>query len=141
MTIIITRDLTGATLDWAVAKAMGHNNGIPQALLGIRVRGFGHELVTWQPSTDWSQGGPIIEREGILLRSLRRAGHSMDGTWLAMLDAGNTGSMVQWVKRTDWPRHYLSGPTPLLAAMRCYVVSKLGEAVDVPDELAQRATA
>ena len=28
-----------------------------------------------------------------------------------------------------------SGPTPLIAAMRCYVASKLGDEVDVPEEL------
>jgi hypothetical protein len=28
------------------------------------------------------------------------------------------------------------GPTPLIAAMRCYVISKLGDEVEVPDELA-----
>jgi hypothetical protein len=28
-------------------------------------------------------------------------------------------------------------PTPLIAAMRCYVASKLGDEVDVPDELTE----
>lgn len=27
------------------------------------------------------------------------------------------------------------GPTPLIAAMRCFVASKLGDEVEVPDEL------
>lgn len=27
------------------------------------------------------------------------------------------------------------GPTPLIAAMRCYVASKLGDEVDIPEEL------
>jgi hypothetical protein len=27
------------------------------------------------------------------------------------------------------------GPTPLIAAMRCYVASRLGDEVDVPEEL------
>ena len=29
----------------------------------------------------------------------------------------------------------LIGPTPLIAAMRCYVASKLGDDVDIPEEL------
>jgi len=29
------------------------------------------------------------------------------------------------------------GPTPLIAAMRCYVASKLGDEVEIPQELAQ----
>jgi hypothetical protein len=33
---------------------------------------------------------------------------------------------MQWICR---------GPTPLIAAMRCYVASKMGDEVDVPDEL------
>jgi hypothetical protein len=31
------------------------------------------------------------------------------------------------------PRGY--GPTPLIAAMRCYVASKLGDEVELPEEL------
>jgi hypothetical protein len=27
------------------------------------------------------------------------------------------------------------GPTPLIAAMRCYVASKLGDYIDIPEEL------
>lgn len=27
------------------------------------------------------------------------------------------------------------GPTPLIAAMRCYVASKLGDEVEIPEEL------
>jgi len=31
---------------------------------------------------------------------------------------------------------YISeGPTPLIAAMRCYVLSKLGEEIEIPEEL------
>ena len=67
------------------------------------------------PSTDWSQGGPIIERENIALR----------GTW--------DGETAGWI--TMKGRVEQTGPTPLIAAMRCYVASKLGDEVDVPTEL------
>ncbi len=100
------------------------SDGVPVSLFGCPI-----EFV------DWATCGPIIEREGILLRALRREGHALDGQWLAMYDGTNTGTMVSWVKRTDFPRHYLSGPTPLIAAMRCYVASKLGDEVDIPEEL------
>jgi hypothetical protein len=66
-------------------------------------------------STSWAQGGPIIERERIEL---------VDDSpgWLARIDL--------------WAREIVvGGPTPLIAAMRCFVASKLGEEVDVPDEL------
>ena len=116
-------EASGPVLDWMVAKCEG-----------LATNDYG-EVLERQPrySTNWAQGGPIIEREGILLRPLRRPGHSMDGQWLAMFDGENTGTMVQWVKRTDWHRHYWSGDTPLIAAMRCFVSSKLGDEVETPE--------
>ena len=65
----------------------------------------------FSPSIDWDQAGPIIEREKI---DTRWTGEN----WIA-------GKLVKWV----------TGPTLLIAAMRCFVISKLGEEVDVPDEL------
>ena len=161
---IKTSELTGATLDWAVAKCE-----FPSHVLNFRkgssfagtlelytksrfawVRGR-YERCTladaehlleietdsyYCPSTSWGIGGPIIEREGILLRAIRRPRHSMDGQWLSMYDGGNSGSRVYWGKRKGWPESYLIGPTPLIAAMRCYVAGKLGDEVDVPEELA-----
>jgi hypothetical protein len=66
----------------------------------------------FRPSADWAQGGPIIEREGIAL------GQTADG-WEATCDG----------------EVYVYGKTPLIAAMRCYVASKLGEEVEIPTEL------
>ena len=70
-------------------------------------------------STDWSLGGPIIDREKIDTRRNRSAvpipGHEC---WAEIWDT----------KFTE------CGPTPLIAAMRCYVASKLGELVDIPDQ-------
>ena len=104
---IKTSELNGAALDWAVAKCEG---------LDIRRLSGGEFLLAdgdfWFPSIDWAQGGPIIEREGIAL------GQTGDG-WEATCD----GCI------------YISGPTPLIAAMRCYVASKLGEEVEVPEEV------
>lgn len=83
----------------------------------------------------WGDVGQLIEQEGICLRAIRKDGHSMHGTWLAAYDDGNTGTMVQWVKRTDWPKHYSAGPTAAVAAMRCYLDRKLGAEVEVPEVL------
>lgn len=115
---IKTSELQGAALDWAVSVAL---------------YGFAHGGASY--SSNWAQGGPIIEREGIQLRSIRKEGHSLDGHWLSKKADNNTGTMVQWVKRLDWHDHYFQGPTPLIAAMRCYVTSKLGDEVDMPEEL------
>jgi len=71
----------------------------------------------WLPdySTDWAAGGPIIEREGIAVWQFD------DVTWRAM--------------GKDTVPDPLEGATPLIAAMRCYVASKLGDEVQIPEEL------
>lgn len=110
---IKTSELTGAALDWAVAKCEGVgveyiNDGITRCLL--RLAPF---TGRYGPSTNWPQGGPIIERAGI---SVIYAG---GGEWEACCGANSEHT----------------GPIPLIAAMRCHVASKLGDEVEVPDEL------
>lgn len=119
---IKTSELTGAALDWAVAKclvltgsARGFEvrNGKPMYLDGY-----------WDDAQfhfNWDQGGPIIEREVCTL--IER-----DGEWSAE---------VFWPKPPSRHRFCYSvrGETPLIAAMRTYVVSRLGAEVDVPEEL------
>lgn len=100
-----TQDLTGPALDWAVAKAYGMEFSFEESPL--------HEMTDWQPSTEWALAGPIIERERIELRG------DGDGGWIAY----------------DNLTPEKSGPTPLIAAMRCYVASKLGDTVEVPEGL------
>ena len=96
-------DLTGAALNWAVARAKGNSGN----------------FFIYSPSTDWEQGGPIIEQEEIFLAK------STLGGWTASI-----------YTHDDRVRCTLQdGETPLIAAMRCYVASKLGEEVDVPDDL------
>lgn len=102
---IKTSELTGAALDWAVAKSEGYTGTALESRTG--------EWYT--PSTDWAQGGPIIEREKITLQPVVRP----DG----------------WVARTQKCDSVWEGQYPLIAAMRCYVASKLGDEVDVPEEL------
>lgn len=71
-------------------------------------------------SASWAQGGPIIEREKISLRY-------GDGTW------GVAES--KWEASHPECLYVKHGPTPLIAAMRCYVASKLGDEVELPEEL------
>lgn len=95
-----TKNLIGAALDWAVAKCEG-----------VSYTGG------YSPSTDWSQGGPIVEQCEIDLRVVT------EGVWEA--------SKVF----EDLEFHSYLGGAPLVAAMRCHVASKLGNEADVPDEL------
>lgn len=74
-------------------------------------------------STDWAQGGPIIEREEIGTK--RRMPCMRGEEWEASGSVGAKGAGYS----------HAFGPTPLIAAMRCYVASRLGEEVDMPDEL------
>ena len=108
---IKTQDLTGAALDWAVAKCEYPEQSINTAL-GFPYLVFGR----FNPSTDWAQGGPIIEREGILFART------------------NDGEMYRaWIVRRNASA---IGPAHLIAAMRCYVASRLGDEVDIPEDLA-----
>jgi len=107
-----TSDLTGAALDWAVAQANGDTDLDWFVYEGEFYFGAGPldpAPVAFMPSRNWFDGGPIIEREKITLDVFD------DGVWVAS--------------------QYQEGPTPLIAAMRCYVASKLGDEVDVPDGL------
>ena len=100
-----TNELTGAALDWAVHVALhGSCEGHAE-----------HEY-----STDWSQGGPIIERE-----------------WLEITPWPNeSDEELRWqCKQHDSIDCVAFGPTSLVAAMRCYVASKLGDEIDLPKEL------
>ncbi len=121
-----TNELSGAALDWAVAKCEGrrvefnHQYTEETKFDGWWQLGPNH----WQPlnkySTDWAQGGPIIEREGINLDN-----YAKNPKWSAWTPAPD--------RESGEAQAY--GPTPLIAAMRCYVVSKLGDEVEIPEEL------
>jgi hypothetical protein len=115
-----TIELTGAALDWAVCKAGGGGNSIPMFWAG-------REMGMFEYSTDWEQGGPIIEREGIGAFCNRTVEVSARFT-------PNPGADWRAFAYSKHGKHYF-GPTPLVAAMRCYVASKLGDEVDIPEEL------
>ena len=100
-------EASGAVLDWMVAECEGYETFTDRIGLQTMFTDKG-----WKPSTNWAQGGPIIEREEIDLTKL------CPGTW-----------------RATSANHWFNGPTPLIAAMRCYVASELGDEVDVPEEL------
>ena len=101
-----TSELSGAALDWAVARCEGIKLNEGNTL--------SNDCDVYAPSTDWAQGGPIIEREGISVYFDDR-----DGDWYA--------------KAPATPVTYYAY-NPLVAAMRCYVASKLGYEVETPIE-------
>jgi len=116
-----TMELTGAALDWAVAKAEMElsEDGGQVHLTEQGVRWYEDTLdISYSPSTDWAQGGPLIERERIAV-------------W------GDND--IHWEAECGWS--WAKGGTPLVAAMRCYVVHKLGKEVEVPEELLEKEIA
>ena len=91
----------------------------------------GFEFV-YSPSTDWMNGGPLIERERIVVKPLTIAERTEAGSDVLR----DTGWVSYKTPALFWitPQAH-QGATPLAAAMRCYVAFKLGDEVDVPDEL------
>jgi hypothetical protein len=120
-TRIDIRELEGKALDWAVATAEGlksetwHTSAIavhyPNA----------PRAVPFKPSTDWSQGGPIVEREKI---------HLVPET-----DDTQCHAQIGYNSWDGYWKFFGNGETMLVAAMRCYVESKLGLEIEIPQEL------
>jgi hypothetical protein len=114
-----TAELTGPALDWAVAQADG---------VSIERKQYSdpddwdwyYNGVTYYPSQDWAIAGPIIEREKINIE-------------YSVVSKDWTAGMRDFYQRPAW---YGEGSTPLVAAMRCYVMSQLGNEVEVPEGLA-----
>ena len=110
-----TSELIGAQLDWAVAQCEKHEVKFECNLLffsdKLQMLDYG---IVYRPSKDWEYGGLIIEREGIDLKRVND---------------------ILWDAHSHNAAFYESGSTPLVAAMRCYVASKLGEEVEIPEEL------
>ena len=109
-----TSELTGAALDWAVAKCEGVTV-LPKMRGGCYATLDRSETVLLCYATNWAQGGPIIERECIDV----------------MFEGPEWYAYMRWESKTL----QYDAPTPLIAAMRCYVASKLGDEVEIPKEL------
>ena len=128
-----TSELTGAALDWAVAKCEGATE-VWQIANGewiIEFKGVKDWFDQYEYSTDWRVGGPIIEREKITVAPFydRWVAASSVGELVRDSD-GDCMTIAMWQSE---PHFY--GPTPLIAAMRCFVASKLGDEVEIPEEL------
>lgn len=121
-------ELSGEALDWAVAQCeslpvvydpMGFRSGseagywiwddAPQGKMSKVGRQY-------SPSTNWAQGGEIIERLEISLGSP----NPIETAWCAMT----------WRCKAKQ-----EGATALIAAMRCYVQVKLGTTIKIPSTL------
>lgn len=96
-------ELEGAQLDWSIAKALGWQ--VDE-----------HRVPSYELHKEWGLCGPIIEREQIQIDKITRQ-REQHG----------------WQAQVLCPFAVSVGPTPLIAAMRAFVASKLGEEVEVPE--------
>ncbi len=117
-------EATNIQLDWMVANAQHLN--IIQVKGGVTYTSSYPKIggAPYSPTTDWAQGGPIIERESLSL------------TNRVYSDTGIVSTSNLWRAMTDHSTVEY-GPTPLIAAMRCYVTSELGDTIEVPDGLGE----
>ena len=123
---IKTSELTATALDWAVAEAAGYKPSI-YSTQSIRAElPTGGVIAPFMPGFRWAQGGPIIEREIGNLYKQNKLDSTLPDVWTAIAYVkASIGTLVR----------YCDGPTPLIAAMRCFVASRLGDEVDVPANL------
>ena len=142
-------ELTGAALDWAVAKCEGVDDYIVNESFMTRWSDDEFEDgVDYHYSTDWAQGGPIIEREDTSIIRCDDEYQNFPDKWMAERGANSYcestehqshDPMIQFSVWTDGSMFVKDGPfygpTPLIAGMRCYVASKLGVEVEIPEEL------
>ena len=119
-------EASNLVLNYLVAKAEGfrvevyENGDVWVETHGPTRTGY---ITTFPYSTDWGLAGPIIEREKTTIGPYSAP---RDGEWHAYIGWDDV-----WLE----PLFEASGPTPLVAAMRCFVESKLAHEVEVPEEL------
>lgn len=139
-------ELTDEALDWAVGQIDKRCAGLrwemrESAMCGVCIGegidgviacfltsgGFAEQIKLkkktdaehYSPTSAWAQGGPIMDREGI------NHGRCDDGQFCAWIGFVSEYEIV--------PTYY--GPTTLIAAMRCYVATLLGDEIAIPKEL------
>lgn len=126
-------DLTGAALDWAVAVAEGKDYSTCKDWGNATVNDLGRCSIAhrnwngakyFEPSKNWGHGGPIIQRERITIEFCRDL-RDQNGLYIHA-EMGTHQWHGYWRGDHDHP---------LTAAMRCYVASKLGESIDVPQHV------
>ena len=130
-----TAELTGAALDWAVAMAVGAELRImrnhddtelathPLTLMKMKQGESGVEIDHWwSPSTDWAQGGPLLDKYNVALNG--GVAESERVIYATCRDVAE-----------EQPYATAIGDTRLTAACRAIVSAKLGDVVQVPKVL------
>jgi hypothetical protein len=128
---IKTSDLVGRVLDWAVATCEGYSD------LRVNPHAWDNELIMTPPKiqprpvylfdldfgANWALSGPIIDREKI---SISCWGIGVPDAYDAFILRFTDGGVTTYKG---------NGKTNLISAMRCYCCAKLGEEIEIPQEL------
>ena len=123
---IKTAELAGKALDFTVALIEGatYSRDFDEPVIEWTEK-FDTPLRNYSPSTDWTQGGPVLGRE---IHNLFK--------WNQLVKGPELWCAVHYAKTNEGTQILrMDGPTPLIAAMRCLVKATLGDEVEVPDEL------
>lgn len=117
-----TTELDGPDLDQRVAlecRVRGHILSDHNGSWTHRRFVISDSETEWSPSKDWSIAGPLIERERITIAAVG----ATERRWYAEVAGSQTGEVV----KVGFGKHNAEGPTPLVAAMRAFVRSRIGE--------------
>lgn len=121
-------EATPLQLDWMVAKCLAsvHKDAVLNGTVmhGWWISGLFVDPNYWisldefKPTTNWSQGGPVFSkaRIGAMFHP------EWDSDWGAWPSEGDDHQEVM-------------GETELIAKARCFVASRLGAEMDVPEDL------
>lgn len=106
-TTMKTDELDGAALDFMVSRCSIYHEYL-ENVIPLR---YDDDEDVWSPSTNWEQGGVYIHLNNISIC------YENENQWKSYISVENTSY----------------GSTPLVSSMRCFVKSKFGVTVDIPN--------
>jgi len=107
-TTMKTDELDGTALDFMVSRCSIYHEYLLENVIPLR---YDDDKNDWSPSTNWQQGGVYIHLNNISIC------YENENQWKSYISGENTSY----------------GSTPLVSAMRCFVKSKFGVTVDIPN--------
>ena len=107
-TTMKTDELDGTALDFMVSRCSIYHEYLLENVIPLR---YDDDKNDWSPSTNWKQAGVYIHNNNISIC------YENENQWKSYISGENTSY----------------GSTPLVSAMRCFVKSKFGTTVDIPN--------
>jgi len=122
-TVLKTEDLCGDLLNWAVCRAKYPKASMSKNHVWLPSSGGEDGFLIEDYSSNWVECGKIIEKHGIHLYRTHHATTTSNG---------ETKMKKVWIANQRKGKNARMGDTPLIAVMRCYVKSKLGDTINIP---------